>query len=145
MAVPGTFIPAADVTGIVGGWALMIVKIAADCDRQMDRDTAVKIATSILAGAAGYIGGSKIFTVGLQFVLPGLGTLGALALNSLLNFLYTIRLGRFIALQMEKPGFDTEDWANLIPEITSVVFAMPSVMELRETWNDWKEQQSYNS
>ncbi|MCM0591360.1 MAG: hypothetical protein ACFKPT_25535 [Gloeotrichia echinulata GP01] len=143
MAIPGTFIPALDIGGIIGGWGTMLCIIAANSNRQLDKDTAMKVVTAIMAGAAGYLGGSKLFTFGLQFILPGIGTVGAVGFNSLLNFLYTIRLGRFVALQMEKPEFDTGDWASIIPEITSVVFAMPSVMEIREAWKDWTEKSHY--
>jgi hypothetical protein len=138
----GALMPALDIGGVSGAWVTMIILIGQDSNRQLDKDTVVKLVTGILAGAAAYLGGSKIFTFALN-AIPGIGTLGAVGINAILNFLYTMRLGRYIALQMEKPEFDTGDWAGLIPEITAIVFAMPSVLEIREAWKDWTEHQQY--
>lgn len=140
----GGFIPGFDLGGIIGGWTSMLIIIGSDSGRQLDRDTVVKFLTSVLAGAAGYLGGSKVLTYSLH-LLPGLGTLGAVGVNSLLNFLYTVRLGKYIAEQMEKPEFDLDDCAKLVPEITSVIFAMPSMREMNTTWQDWSNNQQYKT
>jgi hypothetical protein len=95
---------------------------------------------AILSAGAGYLGGSKVFTFALNFI-PGLGQLGAIGINSLLNFIYTIRLGKFIAEQMEKSDFDTDDWSNLVPEIAAVVFVAPSFTEMKEAASAWGKRQ----
>lgn len=136
--VPGTFVPVLDVAAVGTAWAGMMVAIANNAKRKMDRDTALKLAMAILSGAAAYLAGTKLITFLLHFI-PGAGSIAALGINCLLNFLYTFRLGRLMALQMEKPDFDTGDFASIIPEITTMVFAMPSVAEIRETWRDYHE------
>lgn len=140
--IPGAFVPALDVAVVGGAWATMLVAIASNSNRQLDQNTALKFATGILSGGAAYLGGTKLLTYTLH-AIPGLGTIASVGINSLLNFLYTFRLGRFIALQMEKPEFDTADWASLIPELTAMVFAMPSIMEIQEAWRDWNTHQQY--
>lgn len=142
--IPGAFIPALDVGAISTAWVGMLLAIASNSNRHLDRNTALKFATGLLAGSAAYLGGSKLFTFALNFI-PGIGTVAAVGINSLLNFLYTFRLGRFIALQMEKSEFDTEDWASMIPEVTALVFAMPSIMEMQESMKDWNTHQQYKN
>ncbi|ELP54194.1 hypothetical protein D3800_20305 [Microcystis aeruginosa NIES-298] len=139
IGAPGSIVPGLDIGGVSGTWAGMILGIAKIAERQLDKNTVLKFVGGILAGSAGYLGGSKVLTFALHAV-PGIGTLGAVGINCLLNFIYTIRLGRYVALQMEKPGFDTQDWADLIPEITALVFAMPTVTELREAWKYYNDE-----
>ncbi len=140
--IPGAFIPTLDITVVGGAWATMTVSIANKSGRKLDKDTAFKLCSTILAGGAAYIGGTKILTY-LFHMIPGLGTMGAVGINSLLNFLYTFRMGRFIAMQMEKADFNTEDFASMIPEITAMVFAMPSMAEIRQTWTDYNDHKRY--
>jgi uncharacterized protein (DUF697 family) len=141
--VPGAFVPALDIGAISGAWGTMLIMIADKSGRELDYNTAMKLATAILGGAAAYLGGSKVFTMALNLI-PGFGTVTAVGINSLLNFLYTVRLGSFIARQMEKTDFDTNDIAHLVPELTAIVFAVPTFGELRGTWNDYRENQSYS-
>lgn len=140
--VPGAFIPALDVAAVGGTWATMLLVIAGDAGRTLDRNTALKFTTAVVTAGAAYIGGSKLLTY-LLHLIPGVGTVGAVSVNCLLNFLYTMRLGRFAALQMEKADFDTGDFANMIPEITAMVFAMPSMMELKDAWHDYNLHKQY--
>ncbi len=140
--IPGAFVPSLDIAAISTAWVGMMLAIANNSNRKLNHSTALKFATGILAGAAGYIGGSKLFTWALNLI-PGLGIVAAVGINSLLNFLYTFRLGRFIALQMEKSEFDTSDWASMIPEVSAIVFAMPSITELSEAMSDWNSHQQY--
>ena len=140
--LPGAFIPTLDVVAVGGTWATMLCVIAKDANRHFDRDTALKFTTGVVTAGAGYIAGSKLLTFALHLI-PGAGTASAVGINCLLNFLYTMRLGRFAALQMEKPDFDTGDFANIIPEMAAIVFTMPSVIELKETWSNYREHQEY--
>jgi hypothetical protein len=142
LGVPGAFTPGLDTLGVAGTWATMMCIIASNANRQLDRPTALKLMSAILSAAAGYLGGSKVFTFALNLI-PGLGQLGAIGINSFLNFIYTIRLGKFIAIQMEKNDFDIDDWSNLVPEIIATVFALPSVIEMREAVSDWRTHQQY--
>lgn len=141
--VPGAFIPALDLAVVGGSWVTMLLSISSTCRRQLDYNTALKFTTGVLAGAAAYLGGSKLLITIAFYAFPGLGTVASVGLNSLLNFIYTCRLGRYMALQMEKPDFSTEDWASMIPEITAMVFAMPSILEMQEAWKDWNSHQQY--
>lgn len=138
----GSVMPVMDTVYVSFSWVAMIIAIGEKANRKFDKDTVAKFVASILAGSAAYLGGTKLLVFLLNAV-PGLGTLGAVGINMLLNFLYTIRLGRYIALQMEKPEFNTSDWANLIPEITSVVFGIPTIQEMQEAWKNWDAQQHY--
>lgn len=140
LGVPGAFTPGLDTVGVAGTWAAMMCVIANKANRELDRPTSLKLMAAILSAGAGYLGGSKVFTFALNFI-PGLGQLGAIGINSLLNFIYTIRLGKFIAEQMEKPDFDTDDWSNLVPEIAAVVFVAPSFTEIKEAAGAWGKRQ----
>jgi hypothetical protein len=138
----GAFIPVMDTVYVSASWVIMIGSIAEKANRKLEKETVAKFVSGILAGSAAYLAGTKVL-VFLLNAIPGLGTLGAVGINALLNFLYTIRLGRYIALAMEKPDFNTSDWANLIPEITSVVFGIPTVPEMQEAFKNWNTQQQY--
>jgi uncharacterized protein (DUF697 family) len=138
VGVPGAFAPFLDVTAVGGIWATMMVAIATKAGRQLDKDTALKIATAILTGASAYVAGSKLIGFLLHFI-PGAGSIVSVGVNSLLNFLYTFRLGRYLALKMEKPEFDTGDFADVIPEMTTMVFSLPSITELRSTWQEYSD------
>lgn len=136
-AITSSFLPGSDIPLTITSWGTMLVSIARNANRQLDMDTALKIATSLAAGGATYLAGCKLFTFSLHLI-PGIGTLGSVTLNIVLSALCTIRLGRFIALQMENPNFNLDNWDLLLAELTTVVFAMPKLDEFKDTLNAYQ-------
>jgi hypothetical protein len=64
-------------------------------------------------------------------LFTGIGALGSAALNALLNFLYTARLGIFIAEQYDQPGFTMEHTLSALHSAGKIAFAIPTVDKLR--------------
>jgi uncharacterized protein (DUF697 family) len=140
-AITSSFVPGADIPSTITSWSLMLVNIADDAGRSLDKDTALKIATAIAAGGATYLAGCKLLTFSLHLI-PGIGTLGSVTLNVVLSALCTIRLGRFIALQMEEQKFNLDNWDLLLTELSTVVFAMPTLNEFKDTLKAYQEHKS---
>jgi hypothetical protein len=91
--------------------------------------TTQKFVVNVLQGAGSYLVGSAVLRYLLMFT--GIGILGGAALNALLNFLYTARLGIFIAEQYDQPGFSMEHGLSAIDSIGKIVFAVPTAEELK--------------
>ena len=140
-AVTSSFIPGSDIPLTITSWGAMLAGIAARANRQLDTDTALKMATSVAAGGATYLAGCKLFTFSLHLI-PGIGTLGSVTLNVVLSALCTIRLGKFIALQMEDQKFNLDNWDLLLTELTAVVFAMPTLHEFKDTLSAYQNHKS---
>ena len=118
----------------------MIAAIASDAGRKMDAQTATKLATSVISGSAAYLGGCKVLTFSLHLI-PGLGSLGSVTINVILNAVYTIRFGSFVAQHMENERFDINDFNLLTTEMAAIVFAVPSISEVKETWGAYQDYQ----
>jgi hypothetical protein len=107
----------------------MIVRIADASGNYTDNASVQKFIVNLLQGAGSYIAGTIVLRV--LMASTGVGILGAMAMNSLLNFLYTARLGIFIAEQYDNPGFSMEHTLSAIDSIGKIIFAIPTVEELR--------------
>lgn len=64
-------------------------------------------------------------------MLTGISILGSAVLNAILNFLYTARLGIFIAEQYDKPGFTMEHALSALDSASKIIFAVPTADELK--------------
>lgn len=125
----GAIIPGVDTAGVAAIWVAMIVRISQRSGNYTEDATIQKFIINLLQGAGSYIVG----TIALRLLLmtTGIGILGAAALNAMLNFLYTARLGIFIAEQFDKPGFSWEQGLSAIESIAKIIFAVPTVEELK--------------
>jgi hypothetical protein len=130
LAVPGTFIPVADLVGVSGVWFSMIYRIAESSGNgYIEKGAIQRFCINLAQGAGSYYFGSKA----LQWLLimTGVGAIGAVALNTALNYLYTARLGVYIADQFDTPDFHMENAFSGIASIIPIMFAVPSIDELK--------------
>jgi uncharacterized protein (DUF697 family) len=102
----GAILPGVDTVGVSAIWITMIIRIADAAGNPTDDAVVQKFIVSLVQSAGSYIVG----TVVLRIILlsTGIGILGAAVMNAILNFLYTARLGIFIAEQYDNPGFSME-------------------------------------
>jgi hypothetical protein len=125
----GALVPGLDTIGVSAIWLSMISQISERSDNYTDEASAQKFVVAVLQGAGSYIVGTAVLRYALLFT--GIGVLGSAALNALLNFLYTARLGIFIAEQYDHPGFTMEHALSALHSAGKIVFAVPTVDELR--------------
>ncbi|AFZ38313.1 hypothetical protein Sta7437_4885 (plasmid) [Stanieria cyanosphaera PCC 7437] len=130
LAVPGTFVPGVDLLGVSGVWISMIYRIAETSGNgYIEKGAIQRFCVNLAQGAGSYYFGSKA----LQWLLiaTGVGAIGAVTLNSALNYLYTARLGVYIAEQFDRPDFHMENVFSGIGSIIPIMFAIPSIDELK--------------
>lgn len=126
----GAIVPGLDTLGVSATWLSMIIQIANQADNNnADKAIIQKFIITVLQGAGSYIIGTKVLQ-GL-LMLTGIGIVGGAVLNALLNFLYTARLGIFIAELYDQPGFTPEHMLSTAGSAAKIIFTVPSVEELR--------------
>jgi hypothetical protein len=131
IGVPGAFLFGLDVSVVGGIWAAMVVALGAKSNHKIDKVFAFKLATGVLAGTAAYVGGSKI-AMSLLHLMPGIGSIGAIGVNSTLNYLFTYRLGHAMSKLFDKGGYDEVDVSALITTVLPLVAGIPNLDEIRD-------------
>jgi hypothetical protein len=125
----GGIVPGLDTVGVSASWFAMIIRIADASGNPTDDAIVQKFIVNLLQGAGSYIVGTIVLRA--LMISTGVGIFGAMAMNSLLNFLYTARLGIFIAEQYDNPGFSMEHGLSVIDSIGKIMFAIPTIEELK--------------
>lgn len=125
----GAILPGADTVGVSATWIAMILRIADKSGNPTDDAIVQKFIINLLQGAASYIIGTAVLRVILMST--GIGILGAATLNALLNFLYTARLGIFMAELYDNPGFSIEHAMSALDSAVKIIFAIPTAEELK--------------
>lgn len=123
--------PFLDTAAIAGIWTNMIIKIAKESGRKIDMASATKFITSVGAGVGAYKVGGKILGTAI-WLIPGLGWLGAMGLNSTLNYLFTFRLGKTVASMFDDPSFDFGNMADITQYVVLPMLSIPTLREFRE-------------
>lgn len=133
----GAILPGVDIAGVAAIWVTMIGRIAQKADNYAEDATIQKFIINLLQGAGSYMIGSIVLR--LLLMSTGIGILGAAALNAMLNFLYTARLGIFAAEQFDRPGFEMKQALLAVDSIQKIIFAVPTVEELKFAFQVTKE------
>lgn len=123
--------PFLDTAAIAGIWTNMIIQIAKASGRKMDLASATKFVTSVASGVAAYKVGGKILGTAI-WLIPGLGWLGAMGLNSTLNYIFTFKLGKVAAGLFSQPGFDFGNTADIAQYVVLPMISIPTLSEIRE-------------
>ncbi len=113
--------PWADMAGMAAIWATMIGSIFKKSGREIDRETAMRLATAATTGIASYLGTVKIFNWAVMFI-PG-GIVASLGMNAVINAYFTYRLGKYTAIHLEKHGMKLEDMGEFMGDVLKTVFA----------------------
>ena len=123
--------PFLDTPVIAGIWGNLLVQISKKSQHSLNKKLALKLATSVATGAAGYIAGSKVFTWVLNLI-PGIGTLAYIGINGLLNYLFTYRFGKAVVTLMEKGKFDNADIATMASVLVATITGLPKADDFNQ-------------
>ena len=91
IGIPGAVFPPADVAFVGTIWSTMLVAVAARDGRKLDRELTTKAIIGAMGGAGGYLLACKIYTNVLKLV-PGVGLLVTIGINSSLDYIFTYYL-----------------------------------------------------
>ena len=121
-------LPVLDLVGMGTIWYSLIRQLAKESGHKVGRLYVAKLVFSVTSAGALYLTGSSILSsivaasgVGLAVIVP---------LNSVLNYLYTYRLGRMVADQFETPDFNPK----MLFLSAGAILAIPSLGELTDAF-----------
>jgi uncharacterized protein (DUF697 family) len=131
LGIPGLLHPGIDEAGMAAIWLTMVTAIAKDCNAKISPATAGKMVTAAVSSVAAYTLGSKILTWAAMPVLiafPVAGIPAAVALNSVLNAVFTYRLGKECVSRFSNPAFTSRD----LIDIGRHLAALPNFTEISD-------------
>lgn len=135
LGVPGLLNPLLDSGGMTAIWTTMVGAIAVKSGHSIDPALVAKLVGGAFTAVAGYALGSKILTwvaTPLILAFPLAGVPAAAGVNSMLNGLFTYRLGLAVSSQMSKPDFTSEDFVDLGLKMSSYLIFLPNADEINE-------------
>jgi hypothetical protein len=107
IGVPGAFAAHADIVPLMGIWANMIYRVAKHADKDLDWDSALKVAASL--GAAGGVVAFGAKAANTYFAFSGIGTPLAILFNASANGVATYYVGRVAAQTIMKDKLSPGD------------------------------------
>ncbi|MGW5158667.1 hypothetical protein ACWEPN_24595 [Nonomuraea wenchangensis] len=131
----GIFLPVLDMAGIAAVWTVMVVAIADASGHPASRATVGKVVAAAVSGVSGYYVGSKVLTylaAPLLVAFPVAGVPAVIAVNVMLNGLFTYRLGKVCAADFSRPNFTLEDLGDLALRIARLLIKIPMPGEIAE-------------
>lgn len=127
----GALIPLLDTAAITAIWADMLYEIGAFHNVTFTGEECTKIITSCGASILGYLGGSKILCWLLNLI-PGLGTLGAMAGNVVFNGYYTYAIGMAFHQMLEDYDINGKTIWEISKILIHLFVPIPSLGKLKE-------------
>lgn len=131
VGVIGAF--ATDLPALAAIWGTMIYKVAKENYVDFDSETCVKVATSVLASSAAWLGGTAVLTKILTW--SGVGILLGVGLNCAVNYFYTWRLGNAFDEIFDDYGIDTSV-SKLSQIAIRYLIPLPSFSEIKDFFHD---------
>lgn len=135
----GTLIPLLDTAAITAIWANMLYEIAKYHNVTLTSEECTKIITACGSSILGYLGGSKALNWLLNLI-PGVGTLGAMAGNVIFNGYYTYAIGKAFHLMLEDYDINGKTIIEIAKILVRLFVPIPSVGELKEIFRVMKDQ-----
>jgi uncharacterized protein (DUF697 family) len=135
----GVLIPLLDTAAITAIWANMLYEIAKYHDVTLTTEECTKIITACGSSILGYLGGSKALNWLLNLI-PGVGTLGAMAGNVIFNGYYTYAIGKAFHLMLEDYDINGKTIIEIAKILVRLFVPIPSVGELKEIFRVMKDQ-----
>lgn len=135
----GALIPLLDTAAITAIWANMLYEIAKYHDVTLTTEECTKIITACGSSILGYLGGSKALNWLLNLI-PGVGTLGAMAGNVIFNGYYTYAIGKAFHLMLEDYDINGKTIIEIAKILVRLFVPIPSVGELKEIFRVMKDQ-----
>ncbi|MGH8603050.1 MAG: hypothetical protein ACREXR_09860 [Gammaproteobacteria bacterium] len=134
IAVPGIFVPTLDMAGVGATWTVMIGSIADKSGQHISPASVAKVVAAAVSAVSAYMLGSKILTwaaAPLILAFPFAGVPAAVAVNAMLNGLFTLKLGITTAKQFSRPDFNSLDILNVAETIAGALVKLPSTEEIK--------------
>lgn len=135
----GALIPLLDTAAITAIWANMLYEIAKYHDVTLTTEECTKIITACGSSILGYLGGSEALNWLLNLI-PGVGTLGAMAGNVIFNGYYTYAIGKAFHLMLEDYDINGKTIIEMAKILVRLFVPIPSVGELKEIFRVMKDQ-----
>ncbi len=134
----GALIPVFDTAAIAGIWGNMIYEIAKYHKVTLTSNECTKIITACGAGVFGYLGGSKVLNFFLNLI-PGVGTLGAMAGNVVLNGYYTYAIGIAFHQMLDDYDINGKTILEIAKILVHLFVPIPSWGRLKEIYAIMKD------
>lgn len=131
IGIPGTFSFSTDITALAVIWGAMMLSISSESGHPIDDNLAKKMATSVVASVGAYLAGGKVAAQILKMI-PGPGSFTAIGINSILNVIYTYKLGSEFSNLFDRSDFGPQDVEYVVKSLTSLVVCLPSGDEIKE-------------
>lgn len=133
----GAVIPLLDTSAIAGIWANMIYEIAKYHDVTLTSNECTKIITACGASVFGYLGGSKFLNSMLNLI-PGVGMLGAMAGNVVLNGYYTYAIGKAFHQMLDDYDINGKTMVEIAKILVHLFVPIPSLGKLKSIYSIMK-------
>lgn len=134
----GALVPMLDTVAITGIWGNMLYEIAKYHDVTLTGTECTKIITACGSSILGYLGGSKTLSWLLNLV-PGVGTLGAMAGNVVFNGYYTYAVGKAFHQMLEDYDINGKTVYEIAKILVHLFVPIPSVSDLKDIYHIMKE------
>lgn len=130
----GALCPMLDLSVVAATWATMLYKIGEAHKVTFTKTECAKIITACGASVTGYLAGSKCINWLLN-LLPGLGTLGAMAGNAVLNGYYTYAIGMAFHKMLETEDINGKTVVEIAKLLLRYFVPIPSFADLKEVYS----------
>ena len=130
----GVFIPLLDMGAITALWAKMLYKIGKVHNVELDEAKCLKIIAACGTGITAYLGGSKLLNWLLNLI-PGIGTLGAMAGNVVFNGYYTYAVGMAFHRMLETDGVNGRTVIEISKLLLKYFVPLPSLNQLKAIYH----------
>lgn len=124
----GTLLIGSDMVALYAIWANMIHSIAQEYDVEFNAKGFIKYSASSMLAAAAWIGGSKVLNFFLM--LTGLGAIGAVVSNCIVNGIFTYRIGRAMDEVFKDEGCK-ESFIVISKRVAAALLPMPGLKEIK--------------
>ena len=129
----GVFVPLLDMGAILALWGKMLYRIGQIHNIGLDEAKCVKIIAACGTSITAYLGGSK-FLNWLLNLIPGIGTLGAIAGNVVFNGYYTYAVGIAFHKMLENEGINGRTAIEIGKLLLRYFVPLPSLGQLKEIY-----------
>lgn len=130
----GTFIPLLDMGAITAIWSKMLYRIGRIHGVTLSEAESAKIIVACGASITAYLGGSKILNF-LLHLIPGVGTLGAMAGNVVFNGYYTYAVGMAYHQMLRTEGVNGRTIAEIAKLLLKYFVPIPSLGTMKSIYH----------
>jgi len=131
---PGGAVPAVEVGGIGVIWAAMVAAIVARAHREPGAAAIDRLVVTAVGAVSGYVQGSRVLgwlAAPLIVAFPVPGVPAAVAVDAMLNGVFTLRLGLACTRRCHDPAAAHSDVLGRPAEIGSQLIGLPDTGEIQ--------------